>query len=252
MKKFLEYIFLEFKLLFRVPIGLFFTILFPQMLMVAFVLMNGNTMVTEEFRFIDVYLPVMMLLSMFSSGIISFAVIVAGNRNQKLWQMYRLRGFHISQIIGAQLFVNIVLTLFSSILLIVTACLVFGAKVGSARHVLGFCGVWTVIAVAIFLIGFLVGVCSKTEKVAQAIATPVMFVLMIFSGVMVDFQKLPDWLKNVMEFLPTTQGNWILVKYWTGMGEAAMDINWGAVWVWIGISMVLVAGKLYKDDFRRC
>ena len=37
MKKLLEFIILEFKLLFRVPIELFFTILFPQMLMLSLI-----------------------------------------------------------------------------------------------------------------------------------------------------------------------------------------------------------------------
>lgn len=252
MKKFLEYIYIEFKLLFRVPIGLFFTILFPQMLMIAFVLMNGNEAITEEYSFVDVYLPVMMLLAMFSSGIISFAVIVAGNRNQKLWQMYRLRGFNIFQIIGVQLFVNITLTLFSSFMLIITAYIVFEANVGSVSQFFRFWGVWLVIALAIFLIGFLIGVFSKTEKVAQAISTPIMFILMIFSGIMVDFQKLPSVLKDVMEFLPTTQANWILVKYWTGFNNITTNIKWYVVFFWIGLLMALVVWKLYRDDFRRC
>lgn len=249
MKKFLEYMYLEFKLLFRVPISLFFTILFPQMIMISFILMSGNEVVTEEYRFVDVYLPVMMLLSMFSSGIISFAVIVAGNRNQKLWQMYRLRGFNIFQIIGVQLFVNIILTFVSSFLLIIVAYILFKANIGNALQCIRFLGVWLIIALAIFLIGFLIGVFSKTEKVAQAISTPIMFILMIFSGIMVDFHKLPNVLKDVMEFLPTTQANWILVKYWTGFND--INIKWYVVFFWIGLSMLLVVWKLHRDDFRR-
>ena len=165
--KFIQYTYLEFKLLFRVPIGLFFTVFFPQMLMFAFVIMSKNELVIENYYFIDVYLPVMMLLSFFSAGIISFAVIVAGNRSQKLWQVYRLRGFHISQIIGTQLLVNITLTFISSILLVVSAYMAFNARIGSAKELIRFGGVWLIIALAMFLIGFVIGT-FKVPNIANA------------------------------------------------------------------------------------
>lgn len=249
--KFIQYTYLEFKLLFRVPIGLFFTVFFPQMLMFAFVIMSKNELVIENYYFIDVYLPVMMLLSFFSAGIISFAVIVAGNRSQKLWQVYRLRGFHISQIIGTQLLVNITLTFISSILLVVSAYMAFNARIGSAKELIRFGGVWLIIALAMFLIGFVIGMFSKTEKVAQAVSTPIMFLLMIFSGIMVDFGALPERIQNIMAYLPTTQANWILVKYWTGLEATGQKIHWGIIGIWIMFALCLITWKLKKDDFSR-
>lgn len=251
MKKILEYMKLEFKVQFRIPIALFFTIFFPVMLLLVFVISSENAVVYENVHFVDVYLPVMMLLTLFSSGITSFSIIVAGNRSEKVWQIYRLRGFKLYQIILVQLFVNIAISLFSVILLIVMSKILFNANIPDVKTLTIFLLIWLVIAIAVFLIGFVIGVFSKNEKVAQAISTPIMFILMFLSGIMVKESIFPKGIQEILYYLPTNQANKILVKYWTQIGEKSNDISWLVIIVWILIALAIVVIKLYRDDFRR-
>lgn len=236
MMKFWTYTFIQLKILFRVPIGVFFTIIFPQLMLFVFVFMSQNNQVAEEIYFVDVYLPVAMLLSMFSSGIISFAVIVSGNKKQKIWQLYRLKGFSTWELILGETLVNLFLCLISSSLLIISAYTVFGARIPSVGKGLTFVFVWVVICLLMFLIGAVIGVMSPNENVAQSVSTVLMFVLLILSGIMVDLSQLPQLVQDISYYLPTTQANNILVNYWIG---GTNEINWLVIILW-GIFLCLI------------
>lgn len=251
MRKLLEYTWLEFKVLFRIPIALFFTILFPQILLSVFVITSKNAIVYNDIHFVDIYLPVMMLLTLFSSGIISFSVVVAGNRSEKLWQIYRLRGFKLPQIIISQLIVNITQAFISVICLIIVAKFAFKAQIPNALNLLKFFVVWLIIAISIFLIGFLIGVFCRNEKIAQSVGTPIMFILMVLSGIMIDINIFPQKVQEALLYIPTTQANKILVNNWIDMGGTGSDIKWFVVIIWIIISFAFILFKLYRDDFKR-
>lgn len=249
MKKMLEYFLLEFKVLFRVPIALFFTLFFPQLMLLVFVLSSKNAVVYQDVHLVDVFLPMMMLLSLFSSGITSMAVIVAGNRANRVWTTYRLRGFSTSQLIGVTLWVNILLSFMSSVLLILFSKVFFNAKIPSVKNLVLFFLVWFVMAFATFMIGFTIGLVCKHEKIAQSIATPVMFILMVVSGMMVNETVFPDSLQKFFSYIPTNQANKILIAYWTGIENA--KIQWSVILIWLMLSSLFVFFKLQKEDLRR-
>lgn len=251
MKKLIEYMWIELKVQFRIPISLFFTICFPIMLLTVFVIANGNNKIYDNIHFIDVYLPVMVLLSLFSSGITAFSVIVAGNRSEKVWQIYRLRGFKLYQIILAQLFVNIVVSFISLVLLVLFAKFVFNAHIPNTKDLFQFFIIWLIIALSIFLLGFLIGVFCRNEKNAQAISTPIMFVLMFLSGIMINENIFPETIKTALLYLPTNQANKILVYNWTGLSANDNQIYWSVIISWIIISSIIISWKLYNDDFKR-
>ncbi len=249
MKKLLEYIWLECKVEFRVPIAIFFTLFFPILLLAVLVISTENKVISGQIHFVDIYLPIMMLLSLMSSGIISFSVIVAGNRGRKIWQMYRLRGFKLYQIILSQLFVNILISFMSQILLLIFAKVIFNARIPKTMDLLFFLMIWFIIAVSIFLIGFVLGVCCKNEKNAQAISTPFLFILMILSGSMLEENRLPKDLQSFVSYLPTNQANRIFVSAWNATTNR--EISWIVIIVWVILSLSFVIWKLYRDDFRR-
>lgn len=248
MKKILQFILLEFKILFRVPISLFFTLLFPQMLLFTFVLVSRNPNVYGDIYFVDVYLPLMIVMSMMSNGIVSFSVIVGGNRGEKVWNVYRMKGFKLWQIIVSQLSVNIILQLISSVLLILSASIFFKANI-IFENLVQFWLWWCINSIAITLIGFVIGVYCKNEKIAQAISTPIMFVLMIFSGQMVQLSEFPDVIRNISSFIPTTQASAILSEFWTGLESNYIQIRWYIPLVSIILSLIIVICRLNKDQF---
>lgn len=240
MNKSLEFTWLEFKIMFRVPISLFFAILLPQLFLFGIIATMKNTVIYGDIHFVDLFLPSLALIGLFTAGIISFSVIVSGNRSKKLWQTYVLKGFKLYQIIFSQLIVYILLAFISMILAIFTSKLFFGLILPSFNGFLNFCMAWLLCAISIFLIGFLIGAFSKDEKVAQPIATTVMVILMVTSGIFANIANFPVWIQHIIKYLPTTQAYLILYHYWIGaslpLGAADLPILWSVMGVWIVIA----------------
>jgi ABC-2 type transport system permease protein len=254
MNKFLQFTWLEFKLMFRVPISVFFAILLPQLFLFAIVATMKNTVIYGNVHFVDVYLPSLIVISLFSAGIISFAVIISGNRSKKLWQTYVLKGFKLYHVIFSQLIVYILLAFISMILVIFTSKLFFGLILPSSNQFMTFCMSWLLSAISIFLIGSLIGSFSKDEKVAQPISTTIMFILMVTSGIFANIASFPSWVQNIIKYLPTTQAYLILYNYWIGENlplSANLPILWCVLGIWIIFAMVVTIWKLNKDNFSR-
>lgn len=251
MSKLMAYANIEMKIVFRVPIALFFTLIFPQMLLIILTMVMGNEMISSRIYFVDVYIPLASLVSVMSNGIISFSFLVAGNRSKKLWVSYIMRGLRLRQIILAPLIVNIFICWISTILLIITGRLLFNAQLPDIKNIFLFFGIWLIFAVGIFMIGFAIGVIAKNQKTSQSISTVIMFVMMILSGLFVNYSSLPVKLQKISNFLITTQANKIMVYYWNHdrMGEFAG--NWIIVAVWIVLLTILVIFRLRKDNLRR-
>ena len=74
---------------------------------------------------------------------------------------------------------------------------------------------------------------------------------MICSGIMVRYDSFPESIQKIMSYLPTTQSNWILVKYWANLDTSYGRIKWYVIFIWLLLSISLVVYKLYKDNFER-
>lgn len=251
MSKLLAYANIEMKIAFRIPIAFFFTLIFPQILLITLTMVMGNEMISPGIFFVDIYVPLASLISIMSNGIISFSFLVAGNRKKKLWVTYIMRGLRLRQIITAPLIVNIFICWISTILLIITGLLLFNAQLPDISHIFIFFGIWLIFAVGIFMIGFAIGSLSKNEKTSQSISTVIMFVLMILSGLFINYNSLPLKLQKISDFLITTQANKIMVYYWNYDSMDKFTGNWVIVAAWIILLTILVIFRLRKDNLRR-
>jgi ABC-2 type transport system permease protein len=199
--------------------------------------------------------PSLALLSLFSAGIVSFAVLISVNRSKKLWQSYGLKGFKLYYMILSHLFVYILLAFISMILVLFTSKLAFGLILPSFSQFLIFCLVWLLCAVSIFLIGFLIGSFSKDEKVAQPISTTVMFIFMVTSGIFTNIASFPSWVQDIIKYLPPTQTYLILYNYWIGeqlpLNSADLPILRYVLGIWLIFAIVVIIWKLNNDNFSR-
>lgn len=255
MNKLLQFTFLEFKMVFRVPISIFFSFLFPQLLLFTLMTTSQNPIISGNVHFVDIYFPSLSLLTLLTSGITSFSILVSINRSEKFWQTYILKGFKLYHIIFSQLFVYIILSFISTLLVIISSNLFYRLILPSFNDFIIFCLLWFLSAFIIFLIGFFIGSFSKNEKVAQQTSTVIMFVLMVFTGTFGNISSFPQYVLNFVKFLPTSQIYYILYNYWgnswiTGNLEK-FAISWEILFIWAMILLISVIWKLKKDNLTR-
>lgn len=240
MKKLCEYGIIEFKILLRNPMGMFFAIGFPCLLLMAY---GSRTDKNEIF-------PLFMMLTLFSQCIVSFAQMIASNRALKSWQIYRLRGFNVSQILIVQILVHVLMACLCTIVLIIFAMIVYHIKLPVGLAGVKFIGLWLIAVVVLLLVGFVIGVAPKKPMTVSAIATPIMLGLLAVSGIFVDINAFPDVFKSIILLLPTTQINGLLLSSWSAEATP-FSVNWLVIIVWIIVMCAFLIYKLKKDDLTR-
>ncbi|MDR2624623.1 MAG: ABC transporter permease [Methanobrevibacter sp.] len=214
MNKLLQFFYLQCKVILRVPIALFFSVVFPVLLLVMLIMTNGNPIIYYNVHFVDVYIPSLALLTLLPTGLVSFSIDVSVNRSKKIWQTYTLKGLNLYHIIFSQFLAYILLAFISTLLAILVAKLFYGLIFPSFNDFLMFCLVWFLSAVVVFLIGFSIGCFLNNEKSTQQTSTMLMFLLMFLSGIFTNIHSFPLYVQNIVQYLPTTQIYYILSDYW--------------------------------------
>jgi ABC-2 type transport system permease protein len=194
----------ETRVYFRQGDSIFFTFLFPIVMLTIFsVAFSSPDVHAPGISAAAAYLPGMAAAGILLSGVQNLAVDIAGERSDGT--LKRLAGSPLpvlSYFLGK--FGQVLVTSFLQLtLLLLVASIAFGVELPSDA------GSWLTLA-WVYLLGIatsaILGIAlsglPRTGKSATAVVIPITLVLQFISGVYVSFALLPDWLQNVASVLP--------------------------------------------------
>ncbi|TQL45062.1 ABC-2 type transport system permease protein [Homoserinimonas aerilata] len=198
----------EVKAYFRQGDTVFFTFLFPVMMLAIFSTAfaesdfgrddAGNTMSGAAF-----YLPAMLAAGVLLSGLQNMSIDIATEKSDGT--LKRLAGSPlpmISYFIGkiGQVFVTSVL---QAALIIAVAALAFGVNLpDDPQRWLTFVWVFVLGVTTSSILGIALSGLPRSGKSATAVIIPIALVLQFISGVYLQFTMLPEWLQNVASVFP--------------------------------------------------
>lgn len=232
----------EVKAYFRQGDTVFFTFLFPVMMLAIFSTAfaesnfgtddNGNTMSGAAF-----YLPAMLAAGVLLSGLQNMAIDIATEKGDGT--LKRLAGSPlpmISYFIGkiGQVFVTSVL---QAALIIAVAALAFGVDLpDDPERWLTFAWVFVLGVATSSILGIALSGLPRSGKSATAVIIPIALLLQFISGVYLPFTQLPEWLQNVASVFPL---KWMA----QGMRSVFLPENFealeqGASWDLAGVAIV--------------
>lgn len=195
---------------FRSPDTLFFTFLFPVVMLGIFgtafasagevgALPDGSGGVTMA----AYYLPGMLASGIFLSGVQNLSVDIATEKYSG-W-LKRLGGMPISPVsyfIGKVGLVIVTATL-QAALLLVFAVVVFQVKLPTDPALwLRFAWLFLLGIITMTLVGIALSALPRSAKSATAVVLPISLLLQFISGVYLQFTMLPEWLQNVASAFP--------------------------------------------------
>lgn len=200
----------ETKIYFRSPDTLFFTFLFPVVLLAIFTTAfsaSGDVgTLPDGTGGISVgayYLPGMIAAGMLLSGLQNLAVDIAGEKSDGT--LKRLGGTPLSPFsyfmgkIG-QVFVTGVI---QAALLLVVARFAFGVSLPTAPSAwLTFAWVFVFGTITAAFLGIALSAVPRSGKSATAVVVPVVLLLQFISGVFLQFYMLPAWMQNFASLFP--------------------------------------------------
>ncbi|MEU9685933.1 ABC transporter permease [Amycolatopsis japonica] len=190
-------------------------------------------------RFLDAWVPSMVVLTIAMMGLQSIPGIIATYREQGILRRFATTPVHPAQLLVAQLIINIIVTIGGVGILLVTAGVVF--DVPTPRHPLGFLLTFVLGTTAIFGLGLIAASVAKTSRAANGLALIAYLPIMFLGGVYLPRPLLPEAIRDIGAYIPP--GVKALEDAWTGAGAQPLQL---AVLAAFAVGSCVVAAKLFR------
>ncbi|WP_148287043.1 ABC transporter permease [Curtobacterium sp. B18] len=198
----------ELRSYFRAPDAVFFTFLFPIVMLALFSVAFSSAPDIQAGPNVSVdyatyYLPGLVATGILLSGTQSLGVDIAGERSDGT--LKRLGGTPlpvVSYFIG-KIGMVLVTTIVQTALLLAIASLVFGVDLPTDSGAWArFAGIMLLGVATSCVLGIAISALPREGRRATATIVPIVLVLQFISGVYLPFTQLPDWLQNVASVFP--------------------------------------------------
>ena len=198
----------ELRSYFRQGDTVFFTFLFPLMMLLIFSVAFSNSKYGtdadgDKLTAAAVYLPAMLAVGLLLTGLQNLAIDIAVEKSDGTLKRFAGTPLPVlSYFIGK---FGLVLTtgLLQAALLIAVAHFLFGVKLPSeGSHWVTFAWVFVLGVATSAILGIALSSIPRSGKSATAVIIPIVLVLQFISGVYISFNVLPTWLQNVASVFP--------------------------------------------------
>ncbi|MDJ0924595.1 MAG: ABC transporter permease [Acidimicrobiia bacterium] len=235
----------ESRLFLRDPMALFFGLIFPGALILAlgylFPGFDEPTSDLDGLRYLDVYAPMMIALSVATLGLVTLPPILGTYRQFGILRRLRTTPVHPARLLWAQLAVHSVVGVLAAAIAIGIAVLAFDMPFpkSPAWFVIGF----ILAMLSVFAIGLLIGALVRTTTAGQAIGLAMFFPLLFLGGMWVPRRLMPDGLLLISDITPLGSAVQALEDSWFGMTPSAVNIL-------VMLAYAVVVGFLAVRAFR--
>ncbi|GAA4589865.1 ABC-2 type transport system permease protein [Actinoplanes octamycinicus] len=219
----------ELRLQTREPVAVFFSLLFPTILVVILGCIPAFREPSPELggvRTIDVYVGIAIILSLAVVALQGMPMVLATYRERGVLRRFATTPVRPIALLGAQLTAMLLIALASSTLCVAVGYLVYDVPL--AANLPGFLLAFLLTAAGVFAIGLLIAALAPSGKAGNAIGTLLFFPSMFFAGLWLPREFMPDLVQRIGDFTPL------------GAGERALHETMAGQWPHPLPSMVLL------------
>jgi ABC-2 type transport system permease protein len=247
MKSLLKLTWIESKLFWREPQALFFTLIFPLLLLFVYGGIYGNKpkAIFGGFGHVDVSVPSYTAMIIAISGLISTSVIMATYREQKILRRFKATPLSPLILLTADVIVIFVMTAIGMVLLVAAAKLIFGMRFSG--NALSFAGAFILSCMSFFSLGFILAGLIRTARTAQIVSMSIFFPMILLSGATVPLEIMPETIKTYAKFFPLTYVVQLLKGLWFGKPWSAYLTEIIVLFAMLAVGLVISA-KTFRWD----
>lgn len=216
MRAFLKLTWTEAKLLLREPIGVFFTLAFPLMMLFLFGSIYGNKALSifAGYGSVDVSVPAYTAMIIATSGLLTLSIGMASNRENGVLRRLRATPVRPLIILGAQMAVIFAMTVAGMALLIVAGKIFYNLRFGG--NPLDVAAAFVLSSLSFFALGFVLAGLLPTARTAQVTGMVIFYPMLFLSGSTIPLESLPANVRSFARFLPLTHVVTLLRGLWIG------------------------------------
>jgi len=198
----------EIKTYFRQTDTVFFTFLFPLVMLTIFSVAfseqsfgqdaDGNDVIAANF-----YLPAMLAAGLLLSGLQNLAIDIAGEKSDGTLKRFAGTPLPVGSYFIGKIGQVLVTGALQAVVLIAVAGLVFQVPLPTEPEKwLTFLWVFVFGVITSAVLGIALSGLPRSGKSATAVIIPIVLVLQFISGVYLQFTALPEWLQNFASVFP--------------------------------------------------
>ena len=212
---------LEIKIFLREPLGVVGTIGLPVLVYVGLgrLIGSGAGRASSAPRAVSVDLPILSVLLIVASAVLSLVAIVAIYREGGILRRLRATPLRPHTILTAHVLAKLVFTLVTLAVMILAGRRYF--PIPAAVPIVSFTVALLFTTVSLLSLGFLIASVVPTARFAQPIGTLVLYPMIGLSGLFVPIASLPWLLRALARVLPLTYAVSLLRGIWRGEGWSA-------------------------------
>lgn len=243
MKTFWHMTWTELKLQLREPIGAFFTLVFPLMLLFIFGSIYGNepSEFLGGFGSIDFSVPGYIGMIIGTIGMLNLPIALATYREQGVLRRLQATPLPSSTILWSQVVVNVVMTACGVLLLVTAGFLVYDLRPPEAS--LGLIAAALLGGLSFLAVGFVLAGVLPTPRSAQAVGMALFYPMLFLSGAGMPRQIMPESVQKFSEFLPLTHVVKLLEELW-------LIGTWNLTSLAVVIGLLVVCIIVSRQTFR--
>jgi ABC-2 type transport system permease protein len=246
MKSLLKMTWMEAKLFLREPVGAFFTLVFPLIMLFIFGFIYGSVPPppgSDGLGAVDVLIPALSAMVIGITGMMAITITMATYRENGI--LRRLRTTPVSPLIvmAAQVVVVFVMTALGMLLLVSAGKLVY--HVQFEGNVLSLLGGFTLGSLSFFGIGFILAGILPTARTAQVVAMVLLYPMLILSGAAWPREMMPATIQKVSAFIPLTYVVNLLRGLWAGQPWSAHLLDVGVLAGMLVLG-VIISAKTFR------
>lgn len=246
MKSLLKMSWVEAKLFLREPVGVFFTLAFPLIMLFIFGTVYSNLPAGPGSggpEGIGSLIPAFVAMVIGITGLMAVTITLATYRENGI--LRRLRTTPVSPLIvmAAQVTVVFTMTALGTLLLVAAGKLIYHVRFDGS--ILSMVGGFILSSLSFFGIGFVLAGTLPTARTAQVIAMVLLYPMLILSGAAWPRELMPETVQRVAALLPLTYVVNLLRGLWMGQvwRDHLLDVS-----VLVGVLLlgIIVSVKTFR------
>lgn len=192
----------DLKVLFRIPLNLFFSNIFPIFMSTILIVSFGNFSIGGNYHFVDKQFLIGLALAVPSIALVSFSVSVTAYVNNGILQRYYLSHVSIKKIMLSQILVHCLIGIIQFFVLTIYLTLFFNLHISNISNIFMLLISYIAVLLSTLSIGMVIGVLFKQGQVTLTASMAVMFIMYFCSGVLVQYEQLPESIKKISDWIP--------------------------------------------------
>jgi len=216
---------------------LFWNFAFPVLLMLIYGVVMS--------QYMDYMTPGVIVLNALSFGLVGSSNMMLEMREKSVLRRLQASPLPAGQLIGSYLLVNLLIGILQSTLIIIAGVLLYKVPVSALSLALAYPMILAGLLAFMALGGIISGVAAKAGT-ATAVGMTIYSSLMFISDMVFPLDMLPNWLRNVVPYLPAYP---VVQLVRSALLEATLNPKWLThlfLLAVYGIGATIIAAKLFR------